>query len=229
MPGAKKSYHEIIGKIEKNVFPILLLSLIVLYFLAKKYLAVIFPGSSMEFSDLDLLFGALFFSVVFITDKTFRVGFKPRHYIFMALITALSFVLIPLYSEFFYYDKIIHFTQSIFLSSIIFYMIRKLNIKLKWALLFTVFIMIGIGSIWEIGEFGADKFFNLNTQGVFLKSLQGRGARLQQALDPLSDTDLDMFFNILGSLSYPLLFLGEEYFSRKKIDMGQLLNRRGMK
>jgi hypothetical protein len=225
MPSAKKSYRE---QIEKNIFPLLFFALIGLYFLAKSYLAVILPNQGIEFSDLDLLFGLLLFSVIYFVDKIFKVGFRPRHYVFVFLISLFSFVLIPLYATFFYYDKFIHFMQSILVSSIIFYMVSKLNIKLKWALVFTVLIMVAVGSVWEIAEFWADSFFNLQSQGVFLKNLQGKAGRLQLALDPIIDTDLDMLFNLLGSMSYAFLFLYEEYIhNKKRVPIGALLNSRG--
>ncbi|RZD30737.1 hypothetical protein CXT76_01780, partial [Candidatus Parvarchaeota archaeon] len=71
------------------------------------------------------------------------------------------------------YDKFQHLIQPILFSSIIFFMISKLKLELKWKLTFTFFIMVGLLSIFELGEYILDYFFNLKLQGVFLRNLQG--------------------------------------------------------
>ena len=213
MLSVKKIYGD---WIKERIFPILFLLLVILHILAKNYLAVILPNMGIEIIDQDLIAGLIFLSIIYFLGEIFKVGFKPRHYVIAFILAILSFILNPLYSAFFYYDKLLHFTQSMLLSSLIFYMVGRNNIKLKWALIITIFIMVGVGSVFELSEFGADTFLNWETQGVLSKTIQGKIGQLSLALDPLTDTNLDMLFNLLGSISYSILFVYEEYVHNKR-------------
>ena len=138
-------------------------------------------------------------------DRLFDVQFKARHYYFMAIIVALSFITGEMYFIYANYDKILHIIQPMMACSMIFYMVDKLKIENKWKLLFTFFIVAGILGIFEVAEFGLDKMFDLKLQGVFVQD-SFNPSRLSIVLDPLSDTHMDLIVGYLGSAIYLLTF-----------------------
>ena len=140
--------------------------------------------------------------VFYITDHSFDIRFKTRHYVFITFIAVAGFLLYPLYSIYPSYDKFLHFVEPIMLSSFIFHMVSHLNLKFKWRLIFTFFIVIGFVGLFEIGEYTLDYFFDLKLQGVFLRDLQNLGETLHIIQDPLNDTMIDMSLGVLGALTY---------------------------
>ncbi|MEK6850386.1 MAG: hypothetical protein AABX85_02325 [Nanoarchaeota archaeon] len=100
-----------------------------------------------------------------------------------------------------------------FACSIIFYMISKLHLELKWKIVFAFFIVVAILGIFEIGEFAMDSFFNYKLQGVFLRDIQGI-EKFHIIMDPLKDTMIDMIFGILGAGVYCITFA---FIMRKKL------------
>lgn len=140
-------------------------------------------------------------AVFYLTDNLFDVKFKERHYLFIFIIAISSFMLSPLYYISPNYDKIQHFILPILFSSIVFFMINYLDIHLKWKLMFTFFVVIGVIGLHEIGEYFLDYFFGLKLQGVFLRSLRGL-EKYNIILDRIDDTMIDMVFGVIGSLTY---------------------------
>jgi len=156
------------------------------------------------FTAINLLYSLLMMAGFYWLDRAFKFEFNAWHYAFIAVIGASSFVLGPTYF-FIYtnYDKVLHFFQPIMFSSIIFHMMRKLKISLGWKLVFTFFIISSLLGIFEIAEFGLDRFFDWKLQGVFLQNLQG-STKLSILLDPLTDTHWDMIAGNIGALAYSL-------------------------
>jgi hypothetical protein len=85
-------------------------------------------------------------------------------------------------------------------------MISKLKLELKWKLTFTFFIMVGLLSIFELGEYILDYFFNLKLQGVFLRNLQGL-EKYNILMDRNDDTMADLGLGIISSLIYVIIGL----------------------
>lgn len=80
-------------------------------------------------------------------------------------------------------------------------MITKLNIPLKWKLVFTFFVGFGIVGLMEIGEYGLDYLFDLKLQGVYLRDLKGF-EKFNIIQNPIDDTMIDMALGVIGSLVY---------------------------
>ncbi len=137
----------------------------------------------------------------YIFDHLFDIRFKPKHYFFILIIGVASLMFSPLYFVYPQYDKIQHFFMPILLCSIIFFMINKLHIDLKWKITFTISSIIALLGIFEIGEYVLDLLFNLKLQGVYLRDLQGL-EKFHLLLNPLDDTMVDLSFGILGSSIY---------------------------
>jgi membrane-associated HD superfamily phosphohydrolase len=149
----------------------------------------------------------------YLIDSLFDVKFKSHHYFFVIFIAIAGILLSPIYNIYPSYDKILHFIQPIMLSSMIFYMISNLDIKLKWKITFTFFIAIGIVGLFEIGEYALDSFFDLRLQGVFLRELHDFGQSLRLIQEPLDDTMIDMILGTIGSLVYALAAI---FFFKKR-------------
>ena len=133
----------------------------------------------------------------------------------MIIIAVSSFLLSPLYYVYPQYDKIQHLLQPIMLSSIIFHMIWRLDLKLKWKIVFVFFVVVGILGIFEIGEFLLDFFFDMKLQGVFLRDIQGL-EKYNLLLDRNDDTMIDLSLGTIGSGIYS--FVMYFYLKRKNRD-----------
>ena len=146
-------------------------------------------------------------------DHIFDIRFRPKHYVYFTLILIFSFLFSPFYFYYPSYDKVQHFIQPMLICSIVFYMVNKLNLELKWKILFTFFIVVAILGIFEISEYALDSFFNLKLQGVYLRDERGLD-KFNLILDPLSDTMMDMMWGMLGVGIYSI---GFAWFMRKRL------------
>jgi hypothetical protein len=172
----------------------------IVFSLSVLVLLLLFTFRNISFFILSLSSITLLF-VLYLADHLFDIRFKPRHYIFTAFIAITGLLLFELYTIYPAYDKILHFIQPIMIASIIFHMIYELDLELKWCLVFTFFIVTGFIGIFEIGEYALDLFFDLNLQGVFLKSIQQFGESIVVQA-PIDDTMIDMSLGVLGTLVY---------------------------
>ncbi|MEI6849907.1 MAG: hypothetical protein WCK29_02630 [archaeon] len=184
--------------------------LIVLFSILLLLIIYFFKDASTWLRVLSAIATLVFFYSV---DHFFNIGFRKRHYAFMIIIVIFSFLLSPLYFIYPNYDKFQHFFQPMLLCSLIFYMINKLHLELKWKLVFTFFVVFAILGIFEIGEFTLDSFFNLKLQGVFLRDEQGLD-KFNLLMDPLSDTMVDLVYGLLGAGIY---CVGYAFVLRKKL------------
>lgn len=144
-------------------------------------------------------------------DQYFKIQFEMKHYVFLITIIIASVLFSPLYFLYPNYDKIQHFILPILVSSIIFFMISKLKLDLKWKITFTFFITIGILGVFEIIEYGLDKLYDFKLQGVYLRDTSGL-EKLNIIQEPLDDTMTDIAIGILGSALYSLT----TWISRRK-------------
>lgn len=175
---------------------------LVIFTLVLLLIIYFFKDASTWLRVLSSIITLVFFYSV---DHVFDIRFKSRHYVYMLVIIIASFLLSPAYFLYPSYDKIQHFVQPMLACSIIFYMINKLNLELKWKIVFTFFIVVAILGLFEIGEYALDSFFNLKLQGVFLRDTHGL-EKLHLITDPLSDTMQDLIFGTLGSAIYCTIF-----------------------
>jgi len=138
-----------------------------------------------------------------IIDHLFDIRFHLKHYFFIIIIGGVSILFYYLYFTYPQYDKLQHFILPMFLCSIIFFMINKLKLALKWKITFTFFSVAGLLGMFEIGEYLLDLFFNLKLQGVYLRDLSGL-EKFNLLLNPLDDTMADLSFGLLGSSIYAM-------------------------
>ena len=161
-------------------------------------LLYMFKNTSFLIRTFSAVFLLIFF---FFIDYYFDVRFKPIHYLFIILISAFGLMLSPLYFIYSQYDKILHLVLPIMLSAIVFHMVSKLKLKLKWNLTFVFFIIMGSLALFEIGEYLLDMFFDLKLQGVFLRDIQGL-QKFDVLLDKIDDTMIDLVLGFVGALTY---------------------------
>ena len=152
------------------------------------------------FSSISLL------TFFYFLDHMFDVKFKIRHYTFMILIIIFSLLLSPLYFSYPNYDKVQHFIQPILLASMIFHLINKLKLELKWKITFTLFTTLGILGLFELGEYALDHLFDLKLQGVYLRDFEGI-EKFNLIVDRIDDTMIDLFLGMIGTLLYSLALI----------------------
>ena len=96
-----------------------------------------------------------------------------------------------LYDSFPYYDKILHFSNSIGIAIFVFiagyalFFAARPNVNMNFAALFVFFTALGIGALWEVIEYLGDKIFGFQSQGSPVD-------------DPLTDTMKDLIYDMLG-------------------------------
>lgn len=146
---------------------------------------------------------AAFIIFFYAVDHWFDIRFKHIHYIFIVVIAVASLLLSPLYYIYPQYDKIQHFAQPILVCSIIYHMVSHLKLELKWRLVFTFFIVIGILGLFEMAEYTLDRMFDWKLQGVYLRDIAGL-EKFDVVIEPIDDTMYDLFLGVVGTCVYAL-------------------------
>jgi len=186
---SKKNY---IGTFKIKRISVIILSVIILLMM------YLFQNSSFTLRALTSI--ALIYCF-YLIDHLFYIKFRMHHYLFVIIIVSTGLLLSPLYYIYPNYDKFQHFILPMLVYSIVFFMVKKQTIKLKWKLVFTFFIVVAILGLFEIGEYSLDYLFDLKTQGVYIRELGGL-EKLNLIIDPLTDTMTDLIFGTLGSIFY---------------------------
>lgn len=136
-------------------------------------------------------------------DRLFNVEFELKHYIIVIIIDVIAVLMSQFYFIHPNYDKFQHLIFPMLLSSIVIYMINKLNLAFKWKIVFTLTVTISILGLFEIGEYLLDSLFDLKLQGVYLRDIQGL-EKFNILLEPIDDTMIDLAFGIAGSSLYAM-------------------------
>lgn len=147
-----------------------------------------------------------FIVVFYVVDHWFDIRFKKHHYLFIILIGITSFLFSSLYYLNPNYDKLLHFFQPILITSIVFFMVNRLRIDLKWKLVFTFFIVVGLLGLFEMGEYTLDYLFDMKMQGVYIRDMAGL-EKFNLVMNEIDDTMIDMFFGVFGTCFYGLAVL----------------------
>ncbi len=113
------------------------------------------------------------------------------------------------YEKFWWWDKILHTSSGILLGIVGFLIVYILNkierfmifMKPGFVALFSFTFAVALGAVWEIYEFGMDKFFDLGMQSHELYS-------------DLEDTMWDIIVDTLGAAI--ISFLGYFYMAKDK-------------
>lgn len=143
------------------------------------------------------LWGIAAFAIVFLPIQFARSNkavLPVEFEIILLLILTFDIVLgrfFHLYDRISFYDKLIHYHDSLLIAFSGFIMIYSLyftgRIKVSPLIggVVILFVTVGFGGIWEIMEYTADKIF-------------GQGAQGSPILSPLDDTMTDLMFDLLG-------------------------------
>ncbi len=133
----------------------------------------------------------------------------------MYILTILIFgiLLSPLYYYFELYDKILHLIMPIIGSIIVFFIVNKSKIEFKWKLLITLTSMVFLLTILEIGEYLFDVFWDLKTQGVYIRDIAGL-EKYDLVLGENDDTMMDLILGTISSLFFIAAKTGTSYFKK---------------
>ncbi|MEK6934543.1 MAG: hypothetical protein AABW46_01565 [Nanoarchaeota archaeon] len=164
-----------------------------------------FARSLSSIAFLLVTIGVLF--LFHYVDHVYKFDFPLKYYFYLFLIMVFGSIIgagLPPFG-FYYrwelYDKFLHFVSPVLLCSIVFFIINKLDITLKWKFLLTVSIVMGILALFELSEFAGDLLFDFKLQGVYIFDLINR-EKVESILNPHMDTMLDLGLGFLGCLSY---------------------------
>ena len=111
-----------------------------------------------------------------------------------------------------HYDRFVHFSLPLFVGFISFMIaytlheIGALKLPTLPLMLAIIFMTLGVGALWEIGEYLSDVY--LHPQFAFIPQLQGSGGR-----SALSDTMQDLIIDFVGGIIGALL--GLRYINSK--------------
>jgi hypothetical protein len=163
---------------------------------------ILFFYGTGRISTMLTAFGSFIASVIIAWILNFKkIDKKYMLYINFTLWANLLGEVAWYYHNVILYDKLIHLTAGLVLSSMIHdYYSNNSNLK-KDSIFFTV---MGLLAVWEIYEYILDSFFGFQSQGVV------RNSMFTQL--PLDDTMLDLVWGAIGSLSYL-------FFKKEKIDL----------
>ena len=135
-----------------------------------------------------------FILMFFLIDYFFEFKFKKQHYVLVLLIAITSILLSPLYYIYPLYDKILHFIIPILICILAFFLINKLNTKFSIKLAIAFFVVVSLLSLFEVGEYVLDQFFDLKLQGVYTID------KFNILMDRNDDTMMDLILGTIGSL-----------------------------
>lgn len=168
---------------------IALLSFLLLWF---------FENASAFIRILTALIGIICF---YLFDEYFKMDFQLKQYIYLFIIVFFGILLSPLYLLSRNYDKILHLVMPILVSGIIFTIVNKQPISLKWKLLTTLSLTISFLALFEIFEYLADVLLNFKLQGVYVRDIASMG-KLNLIVDKIDDTMMDLILGVVGSLIF---------------------------
>lgn len=208
-----KKIEKVFGKEEtksyilrRNIFFILIAILFIIGVFFRRYFNFITNLKYLELVNIISLIGLIIaISIFHLADKMFSMHLRKRDYFLMYLMSITGIILSFLYLRFPNYDKIEHFFFPIIFASITYHILsKKLDIPFKWKLFFTLFIIIGSLSIFELIEYFLDFTFNWHLQGVFIEDPTGN---YKEILGRIDDTMIDMLIGIIGTIIYIISLL----------------------
>jgi uncharacterized membrane protein YjdF len=118
----------------------------------------------------------------------------PQYYFTLANIAIyLAFAgefYLELYYNVIHYDKILHFFVSMYLVVVTYFLMGK---KAKFRSIFAVLIVLGLGAVYELLEFGVDSI-----SGTTI--MQGVVIEVHELMGGLKDTMFDLSLALIGSV-----------------------------
>ena len=177
---------------------IILVSVLILLLYVTRSVSVIIPFS------ITVLALLLFYYI----DRSFKFDFPEAFYIYIFFIFITGTIIGGAYPPFglyyreIFFDKFLHFISPIMMSAVVFFILNRLDITLKWKLLMTVGLVFGILGAFESGEYLSDVWFGTLHQGVYIKDFVDKIKPPELISDPLTDTMQDLIFGLLGSIVF---------------------------
>jgi len=150
----------------------------------------------------------------YMADHLFDLKYRRRHYVYMFLIVIVGVLLSPFYFLYPNFDKMQHLLSPLLISSLIFHVVNRHKLELKWKLVFTFFITFAVLGLFEIGEFMVDSLFDFKLQGVYLRDFEGI-EKFHILMDPLQDTMIDLVLGLIGTLTY---LIAHAFYLRTKLN-----------
>lgn len=118
-------------------------------------------------------------------------------------------LIFDLYYAFDFYDKILHFLVAIIICISIFHLAKQKIKNKKMLVMFCILAAIILSVCWEIIEYGFDKNIRGIMQAVYLdqKNHFFGVTERREIINSMKDAIADLFFNVLGSLSFGLGYI----------------------
>ena len=129
---------------------------------------------------------------------------------FISLVLVAHIVLgegFEFYRYFVYYDKILHFSNSIGIAIFVFFagyalfFASRPKLNIGFALITVFLCTVGIGALWEIGEYAGDVLFGFHSQGSPIDS---------SLVDTMKDLIYDMIGGALGAIATAIFIRREK-------------------
>lgn len=190
--------------------------------LAIVFLEMVVASIAQQWATALITFGIIvLIAVPLLLARRLHVFIPPQ---FQLMTIAIVFAAVFLgevqnyYTKFWWWDTALHaatgFLMGIvgFLLVYIFNEVESIGLHMKagFVSLFAFMFALGMGAIWEVGEFLLDQFFGLNLQKAMLGDPSG-----------LTDTMVDLMVDALGALT--ICIYG--YFHLKRPNEASFLNR----
>ena len=144
--------------------------------------------------DISIVFSI---SALYIIQKLFKIKINDGiNFIYILFIFIAHFlgVIVNLYSSIYWLDKFVHFASGIMTSLAAIYILikNKYSKKVILNVLFIISFSMLIASCWEIFEYTASQYFNVDPQKVLLTGVN----------DTMGDLIVALLGSLLVSISY---------------------------
>lgn len=151
----------------------------------------------------------------YIFDHYYDVNFELKHYSYILAFCFFGIFLSPLYFLSENYDKFLHLVIPILISSIIFFIVNKQNLNLRWKITITLMFTIGVLTIFEVIEYALDTLWNFQLQGVYVRDITGL-EKFNIIIDKNDDTMIDLILGIFGSMIFSSYKIIENWKNKRK-------------
>ena len=172
-----------------NILLILVATIGGLYFAITKETNIIFI-----LKDISIV---LSISALYIVQKIFKIkipeGINFLYILFIFMAHFLG-VICDFYSKIYWFDKFVHFLSGFVAAFIAIYLLVKFkkDKNIIFSIIFIISFSVMIGSIWEVFEYLASYYFNVDPQKVVATGVT----------DTMGDIIVTLLASILTSISY---------------------------
>lgn len=151
----------------------------------------------------------------YIFDHYYDANFELKHYSYILAFCFFGIFLSPFYFLYENYDKVLHLVIPIIASSIVFFIVNKQNLSLKWKITITLMFTIGTLTIFEVVEYILDTLWNFQLQGVYVREITGL-EKFDIIMDKNDDTMIDLILGIFSSMIFSSYKIIENWKNKTK-------------